>query len=93
MLRDRHKVDKFFMGIQELTNAMNGDLAQIDRLLDDDELYQRVKGDLEKRHQYTRVTGHQSMPGEVILRMLVVKHMYNLSYGKTDMAVAIAKWR
>jgi IS5 family transposase len=46
-----------------------------------------VKRDLEKRHQYTQVTGRPSTPVEVILRMLVVKHLYNLSYEKAEQYV------
>lgn len=87
MLRDRYEVDKFFMEIQELTSAMDAELVLIDKLLDDDELYQLVKRDLEQRHRLTQVTGRPSTPVEVILRMLVVKHMYNLSYEKTEQYV------
>jgi IS5 family transposase len=75
MLRDRYEIDKFFMGIQQLTSEMDGVLAQIDELLDDDALVEQVKSDLSQRYPKTRQTGRKSTPVEVILRMLVVKHL------------------
>ena len=50
-------------------------LKQLDVLLDDDELYARVRADLGKRHRST--------PVEVILRLLFVKHLYAWSYQET----------
>lgn len=87
MLRDAYKIDKFFIGIQELISEMDAQLAQIDHLLDDDEVYQMVRQDLEQRYPLTKVTGRPSTPVEVILRMLVVKHLYNLSYEKSEQHV------
>ena len=87
MLRDAYEIDKFFIGIQELTSEMDAQLAHIDQLLDDDELYQMVRQDLEQRYPLTRSTGRPSTPVEVILRTLVVKHMYGLSYEKTEQYV------
>lgn len=87
MLRDSYEIDKFFLDIQSLTSEMDAELAQIDQVLDDELIYQMVKGDLSKRHPKTKQTGRNSTPVEVILRMLVVKHLYNLSYEKTEKAV------
>ncbi len=87
MLRDAYQIDKFFIGIQELTSEMDAQLARIDGLLDDDELYQMVRQDLEQRYPLTRSSGRPSTPVEVILRMLVVKHLYGLSYEKTEQYV------
>ena len=87
MLRDAYTIDKLFIGIQELISEMDAQLAQIDRLLDDDEVYQRVRQDLEQRYPLTKVTGRPSTPVEVILRMLMVKHLYNLSYEKSEQHV------
>jgi IS5 family transposase len=87
MLRDRYEIDKFFMDIQQLTGEMDGVLAQIDQLLDRDTLFEQVKADLSERYPQTQQTGRPSTPVEVILRMLVVKHLYNLSYEKTEQSV------
>ncbi len=87
MLRDKYEVDKFFLDIQGLTSEMEPELRQIDKLLDDEAIYQMVKSDLSQRYPKTQQTGRKSTPVEVILRILVVKHLYNLSYEKTEKAV------
>jgi IS5 family transposase len=63
-------------------------LDQVDRLLDDDALFESVKADLAQRRPQTLTRGRHSTPVEVILRMLVVKHLYNWSYGQTECFVA-----
>lgn len=87
MLRDRYEIDKFFVEIQGLTSEMEPALAHIDKVLDDEAIYQMVKTDLSQRYPKTQQTGRRSTPVEVILRMLVVRHLYQLSYEKTEKAV------
>jgi len=87
MLQDRYETDKFFESILKLTNEMDPILAEIDRLLDDEELYQLIRNDLAKRFPQTEVTGRNSTPVEVILRMLAVKWLYSLSYEQTEYQV------
>jgi IS5 family transposase len=84
MLRERYKVDKLFMEIAQHVPAMEPMLAQIDAVLDDVELFQRIKGDLSQRYAKTTQTGRSSTPVEVIVRMLAVKHLYNFSYEQTE---------
>ncbi len=84
MLRDRHEIDKFFLDILALTSELDPVLAHIDVLLDDDELYQRVRGDFARRYPKTLQTGRNSTPVEVVLRVLVVKHLYGWSYAETE---------
>ncbi len=84
MLRDQHEVDEFFIGIQTLTSEMDPELAQIDAILDDEVIFQMIKCDLSKRYPNTTETGRPSTPVEVILRMLVVKRLFDLSYEKTE---------
>jgi IS5 family transposase len=87
MLQDRYETDKFFEYIIKLTIEMDPVLAQIDELLDDEELYQLIRNDLAKRFPLTEVTGRKSTPVEVILRMLAVKQLYGLSYEQTEYQV------
>ena len=87
MLQDRYETDKIFENILKLTNEMDPVLAAIDRLLDDEELYQLIRDDLAKRFPMTEVTGRNSTPVEVILRMLVVRRLYRLSYEQTEYQV------
>lgn len=84
MLRDRYDEDKFFMTIQSLTSEMDPELAQIDSIMDDDEIYQMIKHDFAQRYPQTMQTGRPSTPVEVSLRMLVVKRLYGWSYEKTE---------
>jgi len=87
MLQDRYETDKIFASILKLTNEMDPILAEIDRLLDDEELYQLIRNDLARRYPQTEVTGRNSTPVEVILRMLAVKRLYALSYERTEYQV------
>jgi hypothetical protein len=43
-----------------------------------------VKDDLARRAPQSRVTGRPSTPVEVILRMLIIKHLYDWSYADTE---------
>ena len=87
MLQDRHEKDKFFEYIIKLTIEMDPVLAQIDVLLDDEELYQLIRNDFTKRFPLTEVTGRKSTPVEVVLRMLTIKQLYGLSYEQTEYQV------
>src|SRR5512138_3875542 len=84
MLRDRYEVDRFFLKIQKLTSEMDSELAYIDEVLEDEELFQRVKADLARRRPRTLWMGRPSTPVEVVVRMLVAKHLYDLSYEQTE---------
>ena len=87
MLQERSEKDKFFESIIKLTIEMDSVLAQIDELLDDEELYQLIRNDLAKRFPLTEVTGRKSTPVEVVLRMLTIKQLYGLSYEQTEYQV------
>jgi IS5 family transposase len=84
MLRERYDEDKFFMTIQSLASEMDPELAQIDRLLDDDEIFRMIKQDFAQRYAHTVSTGRPSTPVEVVLRMLVVRRLYKWSYADTE---------
>ena len=87
MLRDRFSIDPLFalfMEVLELVGIkIDPELVEISRILEDDELFQRIKHDLSQRHPKTLITGRNSTPVEVILRLLAVKHLYNWSYENT----------
>jgi IS5 family transposase len=87
MLRDRYDVDQFFLWVQSLTSEMDPELSQIDVLLDDEPIFQMIKHDLSQRYPQTMQTGRPSTPVEVILRMLVVRRLYNWSYERTEQFV------
>ena len=87
MLQDKYGKDKFFESIYHLTDEMDPELAQIDRILDDEELCLLIRADLAKRHPQTETTGRKSTPVEVVLRMLTVKRLYGWSYEETEKRV------
>jgi transposase, IS5 family len=88
MLRDRHDPLDLFAMVPKLGLEMDPILTQLDRLLDDEDLFQQVKADLAKRSPQTVRRGRPSTPVEVILRLLIVKRLYRWSYEETERFVA-----
>jgi len=88
MLRDRYDPIDLFARLPTLSMQMDPILAQIDTLLADDTIFQAVKADLIRRFPHTADDGRPSTPVEVILRMLVVKHLYDWSFPQTSQLVA-----
>jgi IS5 family transposase len=88
MLRDRYDPMNLFDHIPALGLETDPVLTQLDRLLDDDALFQAVKADLLRRYPRTASFGRPSTPVEVILRMLIVKHLYDWSYEQTEQWVS-----
>ena len=96
MLRDKYEFDPAFWAIiEQQALKMDPELAAIDRLLEDEQLYQLIKVDLARHRPKTLQTGRNSTPVEVIIRMLAVKRLYRLSYAETEQHVRdslILRW-
>jgi transposase, IS5 family len=84
MLRDRYQPMNIFDLVPALSFTLEPTLARLDVLLDDDLLFQEVKADLARRFPRTLIDGRPSTPVEVILRMLVIKHLHGWSYAQTE---------
>ena len=84
MIVDRYAPMNFFELVPKLELQFEPELAELDRLLEDDELFSMVKADLAKRYPNSGKLGRYSTPVEVILRMLVVKRLYDFSYEQTE---------
>ncbi len=84
MIVDRYDPMNLFDLIPQLCLAMEPELAELDHLLEDDELFQRVKTDLARRAPKSLICGRHSTPVEVVLRMLVVRRLYHWSYEQTE---------
>jgi IS5 family transposase len=84
MLRDRYTPVDLFALVPALELRFEPELAELDRLLDDDQLFQQVKADLSRRRPKTAQTGRPSTPIEAILRLLVIQHLYDWSYVQTE---------
>ena len=72
MLRDSYAEDKVFAEVIKLVPQMEPGLAEIDQYLEDEKLFQLIWADFAKRWKNTLLTGRNSTPVEVVLRMLVV---------------------
>src|SRR5690348_14309036 len=95
MLIDRYPPEDVFARVPELASQTDPVLVELDRLLDDDMLYQQARGDLARRYRLTAVHGRHSTPAEVILRLLAVQHLYAWSYQETLARVAdslVLRW-
>ena len=84
MIVDRYDPINLFELVPKLKLEFEPQLAQLDQLLDDDELFCMVKADLMKRYPNSARLGRHSTPVEVILRMLVVKRLYGWSYRQSE---------
>jgi IS5 family transposase len=84
MIVDRHEPVNLFALIPQRYAHFEPQLQELDHLLDDDEIFQRVKGDLARRYPHSLTKGRHSTPVEVILRMLVLKRLYRWSYEATE---------
>jgi IS5 family transposase len=85
MLTERYDPVNLFALVPLKRDAI---LDQMDRLLENDTLFQAVKADLACRYPNTLTRGRPSTPVEVILRLLVVKHLHHWSYEETETYVA-----
>jgi len=88
MVRERYDPMNLFELVAALSMELDPVLTCLDRLLDDNTLFQAVKADLAQRFPRTRIDGRPSTPVEVILRMLVIKHLYHWSYEHTEQWVS-----
>ena len=77
MLRDRYDPQDLFTQIPAHGLRLDPVLTQLDRLLEDDALFASVREALARRHPHTLTRGRPSTPVEVLLRLLVVKRLYN----------------
>jgi transposase, IS5 family len=95
MLVDRYEPEDVFARVPEVAAQTDPVRKALDRLLEDDELYQQVRADLGKHYRFTLVHGWHSTPVEVILRLLICKHLYQWSYRETEERVGdslVLRW-
>jgi len=88
MIVDRYDAVDLCGLIPGLRLEMEPELAELDRLLDDDVVFNRVKLDVSRRYPNSGIRGRHCTPVEVILRMLVVRRLYNWSYEQTERNVS-----
>ncbi|MGH3266713.1 MAG: transposase, partial [Trebonia sp.] len=95
MLIDRYDPEDVFARVPELAGQSDPVLRQLDRLLEDDALFQAARADLARRYPQTTCHGRHSTPVEALLRLLVVQHLFNWSSRETERRVAdslVLRW-
>src|SRR2546427_7209765 len=95
MLVDRYETEDVFARVPRMAQRIDPVLKHLDTRLDDDELYQQIRADFGHRFRFTLVHGRHSTPVEVLLRLLIVKHLHQWSYQDTEEQVdqnLILRW-
>jgi transposase, IS5 family len=72
---DRYPPEDVFARVPALAAQTDPVLVALDRLLEDDPLYPRVRTDRARRSRLTPVQGRHATPAELLLRLLVVQHL------------------
>jgi hypothetical protein len=84
---DRGDPMNLFDLVPQLNLALEPVLAELDRLLDDDAVYELVRSDLARRSPQSASRGRPSTPVEVTVRLLVVRRLYDWTYQETEPSV------
>src|SRR6266545_2931106 len=84
MIRDRYAPLDLFALVPQLRLQFEPELAALDALLDGDALFRAVKAEMARRARRSLSRGRRSTPVEVVLRMLVVRRLYDWSYEETE---------
>ena len=72
--------------LQALLQRSERDL--LDRLLEDDAIFCRIKADMARRRPHSLTLGRPGTPVEVVLRLLVLKRLHGWSYEEVERFVA-----
>jgi IS5 family transposase len=95
MLVDRSQTEDVFARVPQMAQRIDPVLKELDQRLSDDALYRQVRTDFGKRHRWTLVHGRHCTPVEVLLRLLIVKHLHQWSDQDTEEQVdqnLILRW-
>ena len=72
---------------EEVSDLREGWMGHADRVLADEQIVAAVYEALARRHPKSRSRGRQGAPAEVVLRLLILKHIRNWSYGVLEREV------
>ena len=64
-------------------------MVEADRLLEDDELIEAVFAARGRRHEHSARLGRGKTPAEVVLRLLLLKHVRNWGFDRLEREVAL----
>src|SRR5580692_1640273 len=65
-------------------------MVEADCLLNDDELIDRVYEAQGRRHEQSQTRGRSQTPAEMVLRLLLLKHVWNWSYDTLEREVRLS---
>ncbi len=82
MIRTRHYQPSLWTGVlaEEVDDLWEPWMRTADQVLDDEQLVERVFEAQAKRCLNSRTRGRKQTPAEVVLRLLILKHVRNWSY-------------
>src|SRR5882724_242415 len=72
---------------EEISDLREGWMGHADRVLADEEIVAAVYEALARRHPKSRSRGRLGAPAEMVLRLLILKHIRNWSYGVLEREV------
>src|SRR6266403_1923393 len=72
---------------EEVSDLREGWMEHADRVLADEQIVAAVYEALARRHPKSRSRGRPGAPAEVVLRLLILKHIRNWSYGVLEREV------
>jgi transposase, IS5 family len=84
MIVDRYPPKRLFRLAPDLPQTFAPELAQLDRLLEDDAIFCRVKADMARRRPHSLTLGRPGTPVEAVLRLLVLKRLHGWSYEQVE---------
>ncbi len=88
MVRRQHGQRSVFeMILPDGDKLWDDTLRRIDEVLDDEELVDRVEDALAARRAKSRTRGRPGTPAAVVLRLLVLKHLYDWSFADCEREV------
>jgi IS5 family transposase len=85
--RDYQQRSVFAVLLPDGDKLWDPELRAIDTVLEDDELVDQVVEALGHRHAQSRRRGRPGTPAAVVLRMLVLKHLYDWSFDECEREV------
>jgi IS5 family transposase len=72
---------------EEVSDLREDWMKHADKVLDDEQIVAAVYEALAKRHPKSRSRGRPGAPAEMVLRLLILKHIRNWSYGVLEREV------
>jgi len=82
VIKLRHEQPSLWAGIlkEAIEDLWERWMWEVDQLLEDEALVERVYEAQGERHAHSRTRGRTQTPAEVVLRLLILKHVRNWSY-------------